>query len=80
MPLRHQEGFLVLSGELTIQMRDRNVVLGPRDLFVVPRGVVVDAPVLVKNLVDDSTRVMLRIKALFRARAILTPGTSVYRR
>jgi mannose-6-phosphate isomerase-like protein (cupin superfamily) len=32
------ELFLVLSGELTIQMRDRNVVLGPRDLFVVPRG------------------------------------------
>jgi len=31
------------------------------------------------NLVEDSTRVMLRIKALFRARAILTPGTSVYR-
>ena len=30
------------------------------------------------NLVDDSTRVMLRIKALFRARAIPTPGTSVY--
>ena len=33
------EFFLVLSGELTIQMRDRDVVLGPRDLFVVPRGV-----------------------------------------
>lgn len=32
------ELFLVLSGELTIQMRDRDVVLGPRDLFVVPRG------------------------------------------
>jgi transposase len=31
------------------------------------------------NLVDDSTRVMLRIKALFRAGAIPTPGTSVYR-
>jgi len=31
------------------------------------------------NLVDDSTRVMLRIKALFRGRGILTPGTSVYR-
>lgn len=37
---------------------------------------------LVRNytsLVEDSTRVMLRIKALFRARAIATPGTSVYR-
>ncbi len=31
------------------------------------------------NLVEDCTRVMLRIKALFRARAIATPGTSVYR-
>ena len=30
------------------------------------------------NLVEDGTRVMLRIKALFRARAIKTPGTSVY--
>jgi len=37
---------------------------------------------LVRNynsLVEDATRVMLRIKALFRARAIPTPGTSVYR-
>jgi transposase len=31
------------------------------------------------NLVEDATRVMLRIKALFRARGIRTPGTSVYR-
>jgi len=31
------------------------------------------------NLVEDSTRVMLRIKAMFRARAIPTPGVSVYR-
>jgi len=31
------------------------------------------------NLVQDSTRVMLRIKAIYRARAIATPGTSVYR-
>jgi hypothetical protein len=30
------------------------------------------------NLVEDSTRVMQRLKALFRARAIKTPGTSVY--
>jgi len=28
------------------------------------------------NLVEDSTRVMLRIKAIFRARAIPTPGVS----
>ena len=33
------EFFLVLDGRLTIQMRDRDVVLGPRELFVVPRGV-----------------------------------------
>jgi len=31
------------------------------------------------NLVDDSTRVMLRLKAIFRARAIATPGKSAYR-
>ncbi len=31
------------------------------------------------NLVEDSTRVMQRIKALYRSRAILTPGVSVYR-
>jgi transposase len=37
---------------------------------------------LVRNynsLVEDATRVMLRVKALFRARAIPTPGRSVYR-
>jgi len=31
--------FLVLKGRLTIRMREGNVVLGPRELFVVPRGV-----------------------------------------
>ena len=31
-----------------------------------------------RNLVEDSTRVMLRLKALFRARTIATPGTAVY--
>jgi transposase len=30
------------------------------------------------NLVEDATRVMLRLKALFRARAIKTPGRAVY--
>lgn len=30
------------------------------------------------NLVEDTTRVMLRLKALFRARGIQTPGTRVY--
>ena len=33
------EFFLVLDGRLTIQMRDGDVVLGRRELFVVPRGV-----------------------------------------
>lgn len=32
------EIFLVLDGRLTIQMRDRDVDLGPGDLFVIPRG------------------------------------------
>ena len=31
--------FLVLTGRLTIQLRDRDVVLEPGELFVVPRGV-----------------------------------------
>src|SRR5215216_7925272 len=31
--------FLVLSGHLTIQLRDRNVELDPGELFVVPRGI-----------------------------------------
>ncbi|WP_084270617.1 cupin domain-containing protein [Mycobacterium avium] len=33
------ELFLVLAGELTIRLRDRDVVLGPGQLFVVPRGI-----------------------------------------
>jgi len=31
--------FLVVSGRLTIELRDRDVELGPGELFVVPRGV-----------------------------------------
>jgi mannose-6-phosphate isomerase-like protein (cupin superfamily) len=31
--------FLVLDGRLTIQLRDRDVVLDPGQLYVVPRGV-----------------------------------------
>jgi mannose-6-phosphate isomerase-like protein (cupin superfamily) len=31
--------FLVLKGRLTIQLRDRDVLLEPGELFVVPRGV-----------------------------------------
>ncbi|SKP42632.1 mannose-6-phosphate isomerase [Mycobacteroides abscessus subsp. massiliense] len=33
------ELFLVVKGELDIQMRDRTVTLGPGQLFVVPRSV-----------------------------------------
>jgi len=33
------ELFLVIDGELTIQLRDGDVVLRPGELFVVPRGV-----------------------------------------
>ena len=33
------ELFLVVDGELTVQFRDRDVVLGPGQLVVVPRGV-----------------------------------------
>ncbi|MEM5470113.1 cupin domain-containing protein [Hoeflea sp. AS60] len=31
--------FLVLSGRLIIQMRDGDVVLGPGEMYVVPKGV-----------------------------------------
>ena len=31
--------FLVLKGRLVIELRDRNVTLGPGELFVVPKGV-----------------------------------------
>jgi mannose-6-phosphate isomerase-like protein (cupin superfamily) len=33
------ELFLVVSGELVIQLRDGDVTLGPGDTYVVPRGV-----------------------------------------
>jgi len=33
------ELFLVVAGTLTIQLRDGDVVLGPQDVYVVPRGV-----------------------------------------
>ncbi|WP_329224581.1 cupin domain-containing protein [Streptomyces canus] len=33
------ELFLVISGRLTIQLRDGDVVVEPGELFVVPRGV-----------------------------------------
>ena len=39
---KHEETddfFLVLKGNITIEMRDRSVHLGPGEMFVVPRGV-----------------------------------------
>jgi mannose-6-phosphate isomerase-like protein (cupin superfamily) len=33
------ELFLVIAGQLTIQLRDGDVTLGPGQLYVVPRGV-----------------------------------------
>ncbi len=33
------ETFLVMSGHLTVQLRDGDIDLGPGDLFVVPTGV-----------------------------------------
>ncbi|WP_308160282.1 cupin domain-containing protein [Mycolicibacterium goodii] len=33
------ETFLLIDGTLTVQLRDRDVILNPGDLFVVPRGV-----------------------------------------
>lgn len=31
--------FLVVKGQMTIELHDRNVVLGPGEMFVVPKGV-----------------------------------------
>jgi mannose-6-phosphate isomerase-like protein (cupin superfamily) len=45
--------FLVLSGLLTIQLRDRDIVLGPGELFVVPRGVEH------RPVADEETHVLL---------------------
>lgn len=45
--------FLVVAGRLTIQLRDRDIVLGPGELFVVPRGVE-HCP-----RADEETRVLL---------------------
>jgi mannose-6-phosphate isomerase-like protein (cupin superfamily) len=33
------EMFLVISGELTLQLRDGDVVVGPHELYTVPAGV-----------------------------------------
>jgi len=33
------ELFLVFKGQLTIKLRDKNIVLEPGDMFVVPKGV-----------------------------------------
>lgn len=31
--------FLVLSGRITVQLRDRDIALGPGEMYVVPKGV-----------------------------------------
>ena len=36
---QEDEMFLVVEGHLTIRLRDRDIDLGPGELFVVPRGV-----------------------------------------
>jgi len=39
---RHEETddlFLVLKGQLDIQMRDRTISLGPGEMYIVPKGV-----------------------------------------
>ena len=33
------ELFMVISGNLTIQLRDGDVELGPNDVYVVPKGI-----------------------------------------
>ena len=38
-PAQTGEFFPVVGGQVTIQMRDRDVALGTRELFVAPRGV-----------------------------------------
>jgi mannose-6-phosphate isomerase-like protein (cupin superfamily) len=45
--------FLVLSGRLTIDLRDRSVEVGPGELFVVPRGVEH------RPRADEETRILL---------------------
>lgn len=60
--------------ELLRQNRLRAVYHGSRD-----RARLKELARTYLNIVDDSTRVMQRLKALFRARGIPTPGTSVYR-
>ena len=45
--------FLVLSGRLTIDLRDRSVEVGPGELYVVPRGVEH------RPRADDETHILL---------------------
>jgi mannose-6-phosphate isomerase-like protein (cupin superfamily) len=47
------EMFWVLEGRLTIRLRDRDIVLGPSEFFIIPRGVE-HMPVC-----EDECRVML---------------------
>ncbi len=36
---KEDELFLVVKGQLTIKLRDRDIVLDPGEIFIVPRGV-----------------------------------------
>lgn len=47
------ELFWVLSGSLTIRLRERDIVLGPNEFFIIPRGVEH------KPVCADECRVML---------------------
>jgi mannose-6-phosphate isomerase-like protein (cupin superfamily) len=51
------ELFMVISGSLTLQLRERDVVLGPNDVFVVPRGVE-HCP----NAIEEAAVIMVELK------------------
>jgi mannose-6-phosphate isomerase-like protein (cupin superfamily) len=36
---KEDEMFLVIKGKLTMRLRDRDVIIGPGEFFIVPRGV-----------------------------------------
>ena len=58
--------------------RPQYVVVANRPMTTFGREVRVPISRAYQNLVGDTTRVMLRLKALFRARGIKTPGQGIY--
>jgi transposase len=75
-PRRGNKGDHADSAQLSEQLRTgqlRTVYHGRAD-----RQVLKELTRSYENLVEDSVRAMLRMKALFRARAIRTPGRQVY--